>query len=126
MNCDNCRWFNKNGFAPGFGDCMLHREVHSSNHEACEHYEECESQLERRLKHLLQSEFIRSFDEVDIYTKEYKRDIREADYKNTGGRGTWEVQYFDNKPKFFICSNCKSRLSYRYNFCPCCGSDNRV
>lgn len=81
--------------------------------------------LERRLKHLLQSDFIRSFDEVDVYTKEYKRDIREADYKNTGGRGTWEVQYFDNTPKFFICSNCKSRLSYRYNFCPCCGSDNR-
>lgn len=82
--------------------------------------------LERRLKHLLQSEFIRSFDEVDARTKEYKRDIREADNKNTGGCGTWEIQYFDNTPRFFICSNCKSRLSYRYNFCPCCGSDNRA
>lgn len=37
--------------------------------------------LERRLKHLLQSDFIRSFDKVDIHTKEYKRDIREADAK---------------------------------------------
>lgn len=40
MNCDNCRWFNKTGFVPGFGDCTLNREVHSTNHEACEHYEE--------------------------------------------------------------------------------------
>ena len=37
--------------------------------------------LKRRLKHLLQSDFIRSFDEVDVRTKEYKRDIREADVK---------------------------------------------
>ncbi len=82
--------------------------------------------LERRLKHLLQSDFIRSFDEVDVYTKEYKRDIREADDKNTtGGSGKWEIQYYDNTPRFFICSNCKCRLTYRYNFCPCCGSDNR-
>lgn len=35
--------------------------------------------LERRLKHLLQSDFIRSFDEVNVNTKEYKRDIKEAD-----------------------------------------------
>lgn len=42
MNCDNCRWFNKNGFAPGFGDCALHRKVHSAKHEVCEHYEEYE------------------------------------------------------------------------------------
>ena len=85
--------------------------------------------LERRLKHLLQSDFIRSFDEVDARTKEYKRDIREADVlptTTTGGCGTWDIQYFDNTPRFFICSNCKSRLSYRYNFCPCCGSDNRA
>ncbi len=82
--------------------------------------------LERRLKHLLQSDFIRSFDEIDVYTKEYKRDIREADNKNTTGScGTWEIQYYDNTPRFFICSNCKCRLTYRYNFCPCCGSDNR-
>lgn len=38
-------------------------------------------QLERRLKHLLKSNFIRSFDEVNPITKEYKRDIREADAK---------------------------------------------
>ena len=39
MNCDNCRWFNKTGFASGFGDCVLNREVHGSNH-VCKNYEE--------------------------------------------------------------------------------------
>lgn len=33
----------------------------------------------KRLRHLLESEYIRSFDEVDPRTQEYKRDIREAD-----------------------------------------------
>ena len=84
MNCDNCRWFNKTGFAPGFGDCVLNREVHGSNH-VCKNYEE---------------------------------------YKDVQ-HGEWKLQYFDDKPKFFVCSNCKCRLTYRYNFCPCCGSDNR-
>ena len=37
--------------------------------------------LEGRLKHLLQSDFIRSFDEKNFKTKEYVRDIREADSK---------------------------------------------
>lgn len=35
--------------------------------------------LENRLKHLLQSEFIRSFDEVSYPSGTYKRDIKEAD-----------------------------------------------
>ena len=35
--------------------------------------------LEKRLRHLLQSEFIRSFDIKDFKTKKYKRDIKEAD-----------------------------------------------
>ena len=33
----------------------------------------------KRLRHLLESEYIRSFDEVDPRTQEYKIDIREAD-----------------------------------------------
>lgn len=37
--------------------------------------------LERRLKHLLQSDFIRSFDEKNFDTQEYKRNIKEADTK---------------------------------------------
>ena len=35
--------------------------------------------LEKRLKHLLSSEFIRSFDEVSYPSGTYKRDIKEAD-----------------------------------------------
>jgi hypothetical protein len=40
--------------------------------------EENES-IRRRMHHLFQSQFIASFDEVDRKTKEYKRDIAEAD-----------------------------------------------
>ena len=43
MTCDKCRWFNKNGFALGFGDCVLRRCVCGSSHNVCEHYEEYES-----------------------------------------------------------------------------------
>lgn len=35
--------------------------------------------LKKRLKHLLKSETIRKYDEVDIKTKEYKYDINELD-----------------------------------------------
>jgi hypothetical protein len=35
----------------------------------------------RRLKHLLESDFISQFDQVDPNTKEYVRDIKEADWK---------------------------------------------
>ena len=42
-------------------------------------YKKKAEMLERRLKHLLQSDFIASFDRVDPNTKEYIRDIRDAD-----------------------------------------------
>lgn len=35
--------------------------------------------ISKRLSHLLESNTIKSFDEVDPRTQEYKRDIREAD-----------------------------------------------
>lgn len=41
--------------------------------------------LGRRLEHLLESDYIRSFDEKVIMTGRYKRDIREADAKMYGG-----------------------------------------
>jgi hypothetical protein len=41
--------------------------------------EEIES-LRKRIQHLCASEFIASFDEVDINTKAYKKDITEADH----------------------------------------------
>lgn len=42
-------------------------------------YKKKAEMLERRLKHLLQSDFIASFDHKNINTKEYQRDIRDAD-----------------------------------------------
>lgn len=40
MSGDKCRWFNKNGFAFGTGECVLHRRVCGSGHNVCEQYEE--------------------------------------------------------------------------------------
>lgn len=60
--------------------------------------------LEKRLKHLLQSNFIASFDEVDIKTKEYKRDINEADLI-----GLRAVGYECDREK---CLDCKADCKY--------------
>lgn len=46
--------------------------------------------LLRRFRHLLQSDFIRSFDEVDPKTGTYKRDISEADKAEPVRHGKWE------------------------------------
>ena len=42
-------------------------------------YKEQYEALKKRFDHLMQSEFIRGFDEYDRYTKGYKRDIKLAD-----------------------------------------------
>ena len=47
----------------------------------------------RRLKHLLESDYIRSFDEVDPTSKAYKRDISEADAENNCTRIRHEILY---------------------------------
>lgn len=48
-------------------------------YELCESYRIENESIRRRMHHLFQSKFISSFDEVDRKTKEYKRDIAEAD-----------------------------------------------
>lgn len=76
--------------------------------------------LERRLKHLLQSEFIRSFDEVDARTKEYKRDIREADLDVQ----TTTISYIAGPNGIYTgCSNCNAHIkpNPHFKFCPECG-----
>ena len=102
--------------------------------------------LERRLKHLLQSDFIRSFDEVNPHTKEYKRDIKEADkavrcscsncIKATiieeRPHGEWIVnnRYKRKGKKFLDCSECHygengdiiCEVKKIPNFCPNCGA----
>lgn len=48
-------------------------------YELCESYRLDNESVRRRMQHLCQSKFIASFDEVDRKTKEYKRNIAEAD-----------------------------------------------
>lgn len=81
--------------------------------------EEYESLL-KRFRHLLESDYIRSFDEVKPGTGEYKRDIREADLENQ--RAHWIANC--------TCSRCMRGIrSYAiqsgYVFCPFCGADMR-
>lgn len=47
----------------------------------------------KRLRHLLESEYIRSFDAVDPCTHEYKRDIREADKVRTAPETARHCRY---------------------------------
>lgn len=82
--------------------------------------EEHES-LVRRFEHLLESDYIRSFDEViPLSGGKYKRDIREADLENQ--RAHWIANC--------TCSRClKGIRGYAiqsgYVFCPFCGADMR-
>lgn len=79
-----------------------------------------------RLKHLLESDYIRSFDEVEL--GKYKRDIREADRENRHGRWINESHGYRN------CSECGCEhpildskgfhLDDRY--CPDCGAKMEV
>lgn len=46
-------------------------------------YEELYKPLLKRFRHLLESKFIASFDEIDPITKNYKRDIAEADFERS-------------------------------------------
>lgn len=68
--------------------------------------EEYESLL-KRFRHLLESDYIRSFDEVKLGTGEYKRDIREA------GR----VLMVDSEP-VVRCGECEYFCQYAQGFAP--------
>ena len=82
--------------------------------------EEYESLL-RRFRHLLESDYIRSFDEViPLAGGKYKRDIREADLENQ--RAHWIANC--------TCSRCLRgvrgyAIQSGYVFCPFCGADMR-
>ena len=64
-------------------------------------------QLQSRLRHLLKSDYIRSFDEVDRNTGDYKKDIREAD------RAADALQILNESHS---CNDCKNKGTL--NFCP--------
>lgn len=80
--------------------------------------------LLKRFRHLLKSDYIRSFDEVKRGTGEYKRDIKEADRENRHGR------WIDESYGYRNCSECGCEhpildangfhLDDRY--CPDCGA----
>ncbi len=64
-------------------------------------------QLQSRLRHLLESEYIRSFDELDLEKGDYKRDIREADIAEDAYKILMESH---------SCNDCKNKGTL--NFCP--------
>ena len=82
--------------------------------------------LIRRLEHLLESDFIRSFDEKVIMTGQYKRDIREADTVQEV-RAKWGKKDSEGRTP---CSRCgwKHPVMDRFArpiadaFCPYCGA----
>lgn len=81
--------------------------------------------LLRRFRHLLQSDFIRRFDEVDPNTGEYVFDIALADKAVIQRRGEW-LKYDDSKYRY--CSSCKNPAAKKknvswHNFCPICGAE---
>lgn len=92
--------------------------------------EEHES-LVRRFKHLLESDYIRSFDEVVPFTGKYKRDIREADRERPHGHwvGYWNGCHAVDQ---MHCTKCRCEIRYtdgfkdgKPNYCPRCGADMR-
>lgn len=85
--------------------------------------EEYESLL-KRFRHLLESDYIRSFDEVKLGTGEHKRDIREADRENRHGQWENELLGYRN------CSECGCEhplfddhgIRVDDTYCPLCGA----
>lgn len=81
--------------------------------------------LVRRLEHLLNSDYIRSFDEKDIKTGKYKRDIRDADRERVYAE--WWTATRHGSPHVLkeagvVCSYCCTLSQHRHKFCPSCGA----
>ena len=75
--------------------------------------------LMKRFRHLLESDFISRFDEVDITTGRYKRDIAEADKAQHVRHSKWVCR----TPGVFSCGACLGlALGNRPTcYCPNCG-----
>ena len=74
--------------------------------------------LLKRFRHLLESPYIRSFDEWDAPHMRYKRDIKEAD-ERAERHGHW---YTYPEDKLFQCSNCEMGVDLPTSYCPFCGA----
>lgn len=77
-------------------------------------------QLLKRFQHLLESDFISSFDEVDITTGRYKRDIAEADKVQPMRHSKWVCR----TPGMFSCNACRNLAVENQSmyYCPECGA----
>lgn len=85
--------------------------------------------LLKRFQHLLESDFIRSFDEYDPKTGTYKRDISEADKIALVRRGRWEDanEWDEWYAKVYKCSLCGgTTLGCRDEYCSNCGAKMEV
>lgn len=84
--------------------------------------------LQKRLLHLLQSEIIRSFDELDLNTGKHKRDIKEADEIAKPVRhGHWFTTHYEmggviKRSVCVTCSKCKGKSDEATAFCSNCDS----
>ena len=91
--------------------------------------------LSQRLQHLLRSEYISKFDEVDIRTGEYKLYIKDADkaieaLEKQIPKKPIRCCEIKQKGNIFIardddeylkCPNCQCLIKKRYFFCRMCG-----
>lgn len=81
--------------------------------------------LVRRLEHLLNSDYIRSFDEKDIETGKYKRDIRDADRERVYAEWREAATFGSHhvcQERGVVCSYCCELSKHRHKFCPSCGA----
>ena len=77
--------------------------------------------LLKRFRHLLESDYIRSFDEYDPRTHTYKRDISEA--VEPTRRGEWITIGAKRRcGGIFKCTACECVYPYKCKFCPNCGA----
>lgn len=77
--------------------CEL-KSINAAYLEMLENHTATIEMLDNRLRHLLQSEFIRSFDEKDFKTKEYKRNIADADKIALRKNLEFHYEHLDERP----------------------------
>lgn len=81
--------------------------------------------LENRLKHLLQSNAVRLYDEIDpTDSGGYKRDISELDHLVFDSKREEKTAHWDiNTDGFYpFCSHCGEAAQHMSRFCPNCGA----
>lgn len=82
--------------------------------------------VEGRLKHLLQSDVVRLYDELDPIISDYTRDISELDHLVFGSKreekkektAHWDINCDGYYP---FCSHCGEATQHMSRFCPNCG-----